>query len=254
MTANLSYSIITLLTLVCALTYAFEIIFGLAGTIMMLLIMSYFVDTKTLVVYSTLPQLMVAGIGLWRSPNTVEFRFLAGMLGFALLGSLVGIYLFYLIPLKLFEILLAIAITLFGAYLVSAQRRMRFGRLLRALLDFTAGLSQQLFGISGPIAMTRIMGSVDGKTAIRNYALAFFLSLNLLRLASYLWQSSFSARPALLSDSILLAMAVSAPVLLVTLLAANHLHFRVNENVFKKTVSWIILLGGLQLLYQAIYS
>ncbi len=249
----MSYSIIALLTLVCALTYAFEIIFGLAGTIMMLFVMSYFVDTKTLVIYSTLPQLMVAGIGLWRSPNTVEPRFLAGMLGFAALGSLVGLYLFYLIPGKLFEVLLAVAITLFGGYLVFSRRNVRFGRALRALLDFAAGLSQQLFGISGPIAMTRIMGSVDGKTRIRNYALAFFLSLNLLRAASYVWQSSFSGQPAVLSDGILLAMAVSAPVLFVSLWTANHLHFRINEKLFKKTVSWIILLGGLQLLYQALY-
>ena len=84
-----------ILTLVCALTYSFEIVFGLAGTILMLPVLSFFFDTKTLVIYSILPQILVAVIGLARSPRTVKLEFLAKMLLFATLGALAGLYLFY---------------------------------------------------------------------------------------------------------------------------------------------------------------
>jgi hypothetical protein len=49
---------IAVLTVVCILTYTFEIIFGLAGTIMMLMVMTFFFDTKTLVCCARQKQLM----------------------------------------------------------------------------------------------------------------------------------------------------------------------------------------------------
>ena len=74
---------IALLTIICIITYTFEIIFGLAGTIIMLSVMTYFFDTKTLVIYSVLPQILVGVIGLIRSPKTVKADFFVKMVLFA---------------------------------------------------------------------------------------------------------------------------------------------------------------------------
>ena len=62
-----------LLTLVCIFTYTFEIVFGLAGTILLLTLLTWLYDAKTLVIYSTLPQILVGTIGLARSPRTVRY-------------------------------------------------------------------------------------------------------------------------------------------------------------------------------------
>ncbi len=43
--------------------------------------------------------------------------------------------------------------------------------------------------------------------------------------------------------------ALSAPFLLAALWFSNHLHFKVNENLFRRVVSWIILIGGISLFY-----
>jgi len=48
-------SALIVLTLVCALTYTFEIVFGLAGTILMQPLLSFLCDARTLVIYSVLP-------------------------------------------------------------------------------------------------------------------------------------------------------------------------------------------------------
>lgn len=227
-------------------TYTFEIVYGLAGTILMLFIMSFFFDIKILVVYSTLPQILVAAIGLWRSPRTVALPALAHMLIFALLGSLVGMYLFNLFSTRLFHYMLAATISLFGIYLVLTPKIHALRRPWLHTLDFIGGISQQLFGLSGPVAMTRIMSTWHDKTTIRNYAFAFFLVLNLVRLASYVLQDIGSSTPKLTND-LLTMMAWSAPIFCVTFWYANHLHFKVNDKHFKKTLSWIILLGGLAL-------
>jgi uncharacterized protein len=234
---------VAVLTLVCALTYSFEIIFGLAGTIIMLAVLSLLFDSKTLVIYSVLPQILVGSIGLVRSPRTVNPRFLLGMLGFAALGAVAGLYLFYQFPAKVFHLLLASAITLSGLYLVSVTGRLRLTPVMARLLDFFAGVSQALFGISGPIAMTRLLATFDEKTIIRNYALAFFLALNLLRAAGYVGNHT-------ITPEIGRMMLISAPFLMVTLWFSNHLHFKVNEILFRRVVAWIIFCGGISLFFR----
>lgn len=232
---------VILLTLVCMFTYTIEIIFGLAGTILMLMIMSLFYETKQLVIYSVLPQILVASIGLIRSPKTVDLRFLMGMLGLAFAGGIVGLYLFYYFSSTTFHLMLATAISLFGLYLVISPHSFTLSPLTRSVLDVSAGISQALFGISGPIAMTRLMGTFDQKMIIRNYALAFFLTLNVFRMAAYVINGTFS-------PEIIQWMVISGPFLVVTLWFSNHLHFKVNEQIFKRVVSWMIFLGGLSLL------
>ena len=207
-------------------TYTIEIIFGLAGTILMITVMSVFYDTKTLVIYSILPQILTGSIGLLRSPKTVNLDFLFGMLSFAALGSIAGLYLFYHFSVALFHTLLACAVIVFGTYLVISPGRLRLNRVTSRILDTLAGVSQALFGISGPIAMTRLMGTFKEKLLIRNYALAFFMSLNLFRAGGYIFNHT-------LTPNILEMMLYSGPILAITLWNSNHLHLRINETVFK---------------------
>ena len=232
-----------LLTVVAALTYSFEIVFGLAGTILLLTALTWLYDAKTLVIYSTLPQILVGVIGLARSPRTVQFNVLAGMLAFAALGGVAGLVLFQRFSLPVFQLLLAATVTLFGAYLVAAPGRLRLTAPLARTLDTVAGLSQALFGISGPVAMTRLMATFQDKTTVRNYALAFFLALNLFRVGGYIVNGTFT--PAVNE-----MMLWSAPFLATALWFSNHLHFRVHEVLFRRVVAWVILLGGISLFFR----
>ncbi len=229
-----------ILTAVCAFTYSFEIVFGLAGTIMMLAALTLFYDAKTLVVYSVLPQILVGTIGLMRSPRTVRLRFLGGMLAFAAVGGIAGFFLFYHVPGRLFRILLATLVTLAGVHLLTGPRKWRLHPAGARVLDTFSGMSQALFGISGPIAMTRLLATFNDKTVVRNYALAFFLSLNLLRATGYLFAHTITPGIARL-------MLDSGPFLAVALWFSNHLHFRVKETLFRRVVAWIILASGLSM-------
>lgn len=228
---------LALLTLVCVVTYSFEIVFGLAGTILMLMVMSFFLDAKTLVVYSLLPQILVGMIGLARSPKTVSIAYLARMLGFAALGGFAGLYLFQIFSERLFHYLLAAAISTSGIYLALSPARLRMRTPAAHALDTLAGASQALFGISAPLAMTRLLATFDDKTVVRNYALAFSLSMNLFRGVGYLGTGT-------IDSSVVHMMLASLPFLAVTLWFANQLHFRVNDRVFRRVVAWVILLGG----------
>lgn len=232
-----------LLILVCCITYTFEIVFGLAGTVLLLTTLTWLYDAKTLVIYSTLPQILVALIGLARSPRTVQLPVIGGMLGFAALGGLVGLYFFYRAPLDLFQVLLATMITLSGAWLVLSPQRLRMSPVAGRSLDALGGASQALFGISGPVTMTRMLGTFADKTTVRNYALAFFLAMNLFRATGYVLHDTFT--PAIVD-----MMLVSAPFIALTLWFSSQLHFRVNEQRFRQVVAWVILFGGVSLFFR----
>ena len=231
------------LTIVCIITYTFEIVFGLAGTVVLLTALTWLYDAKTLVIYSTLPQILVASIGLLRSPRTIRLDVLAGMLGFAAIGALAGLYLFYQFPVPLFQIFLAATITVFGVYLIVSPNRLRLTPALARALDTLAGFSAALFGISGPITLTRLMATFPDKTVVRNYAFAFFLSLNLFRVGGYVWNGTFTVQ-------ILEMMLVSGPFIAVALWYSNQLHFRVPEALFRRVVAWVVLLGGVSLFFR----
>jgi uncharacterized protein len=236
-------SALIILTLVCALTYTFEIVFGLAGTILMLPLLSFLFPVKTLVIYSVLPQILVAVIGLVRSPKKVDRQFMAGMLFFAGLGAIAGFTLFYMLSASVFQVLLASAITAAGLFLVIAPHRAKFNPAGMRVMDTLAGTSQALFGISGPIAMTRLLATYRDKNTVRHYAFAFFLAMNGLRAVEYSIHGTYT-------EEILWMMAVSAPFLAVTLWFSNQLHLHINEQMFRKVVSWMILIGGLSLFYR----
>lgn len=234
---------LALLTLVCVLTYSFEIVFGLAGTVLMLPLLSHLYPPKTLVIYSVVPQILVAIIGLMRSPIKLDRRFLAGMLLFAGLGAVAGFALFYYLSVTVFQVLLASAITAAGLFLVIAPHRAKFNPVGLRVMDTLAGTSQALFGISGPIAMTRLLATFHDKITVRHYAFAFFLAMNGLRAIEYLFHGTYTGE-------ILWMMAVSGPFLAFTLWFSNQLHLHINERMFRRVVSWIILLGGLSLFYR----
>lgn len=228
--------LMALLVIVCALTYSFEIVFGLAGTIMMLPILGFFFDSKTLVIYSLLPQLLVAGIAILKSHRKLNFRLLLPMLGLAALGGLLGGYFFIQIPQELFRRILGAVIVLSGIFLIVSPH-FQIGSIGQRILDFSAGLSHALFGISGPIVMTRLLGSLEDKTLIRNSALFFFSGLNCVRAVYYLVNGVFT-------DEIRRMFWVSAIFLIPILFFADRLHFRMGNTLFRKVVSWVILLCG----------
>lgn len=229
--------ILSLLIAVCALTYSFEIVFGLAGTIMMLPIMGFFMDSKTLVIYSLLPQLTVTTIALSKSYKNTDLRIFLSMMAFAIAGGMVGSYFFTHISQALFKNLLAMVITGAGIFLIVSPS-FKINKAGHRILDFSAGLSHALFGISGPIVMTRLLGTFDDKTVIRNNALAFFGGLNCIRAVYYLINGSITAD---IRKMFWVSIIFLGPILFF----AERLHVKINDTAFKRVVAWIIFLSGI---------
>lgn len=229
------------LIVICSITYSFEIIFGLAGTIIMVPILGFTFESKTLVIYSLLPQMMVAAIALGRSHRKVNVKEWAVMMLPAAIGAIAGSLLFGYIPNEIFKRMLAVIIILSGVYMVLSPS-IKVGRKSRSVMDLFAGLSHSLFSISGPIVMTRLLATFEDKTVIRNGSLLFFFSLNIIRSVNYLLGG-------LITPDIIKMFIVSAPFLFIVLFFSERLHLKISNNNFKKVVSWVILLSGVIYLF-----
>src|SRR3989304_7829137 len=91
-------------------------------------------------------------------------------------------------------LLRASAFTAAGLFLVIATHRAKFNPAGMRVMDTLAGTSQALFGISGPIAMTRLLATFHDKNTVRHYAFAFFLAMNGLRATEYLLHGTYTGQ------------------------------------------------------------
>jgi len=228
---------------VCAITYAVEIVFGLGGTVLMIPVLRWWFPEKTLVVFSVLPQILVAVIGLAASPWVINLRFLLRVLLFATAGAVLGLVVFHQMNSALYAQCLALVLIATGLYLFYRPAHVRAGAGTGHVLDTSAGFAQGLFGISGPISMTRFLGTFDNKTVVRNYGFAFFLTLNLVRAAGYTISGQFDQQIATM-------MLVATPVLGIVLWFANRWHFRLSEQGFRRMAAGLIVIGGLSLFFR----
>lgn len=226
--------------------YSFEMIYGFAGTILMLPLLSFIFPTKSLVIFSLLPSFIIFTIAALKSPKVIDLKFFAKILFFALIGGIAGIFLFKNLSSFAFDMSIALVIIVMGFYQTFLAKRFVLHPVALRFLDTFAGLSQALFGISGPIIMTRLLATFDNKTVIRNYALSFFFSLNVVRGISYFINGEFNAE-------ILNMMYWSFLPLALVLYFANKLHFKSSDKNFKKVASWAVLASGFILLVRVLY-
>lgn len=232
--------ILILLILVCSITFSFEIVFGLAGTILMVTIMSMFIDPKILTIYSILPQVLVAVIALLKSYKSIEFKNVFIMIIIASVGVIIGSRFFKEISPKTFEALLAIVITAAGIFMIISPG-FNINKTVQKIMDFSSGLSHSIFAISGPIVMTRLLGTYEDKSKIRTSAFMFYLGINIARIINYTINKT-------VTPEIWKMFYISAPFLIIVLYFADKLHVKIKNETFKKYVAWIVLFSGIYML------
>lgn len=233
-------ALVIAITITSILAFSFEIVFGIAGTILLIMILGFFIDVRLLVVYSLMPQLLVEVIALGRSPKNIDLKVLSAMLAYGAIGALAGAIAFNILPHDYFKYALSTMITFFGVLLIMTPGKLKLPVAIQRLLDVLAGMSQTLFGMCGPLVMTRLLSTFTDKTMIRNYGLGFFLGVNSYRAIAYAIDGSITLEIAKI-------MVYSAPFLIIALWNANHLHFKINDKIFRRVIAWVIFIGGISM-------
>lgn len=232
---------IVILTLAACAAYSFEVVFGLAGTVLLIAGLGFYVDPRFLVVYSLMPQVSGQLIALVATPIRLDRKVLLQFGFSASLGAALGFWLFGELVGAAFMYVLAGVIIASGVFMVLSPSNIRLYLPMKLGLDFISGVGGVLYGISGPTVATRMMATFEDKTAIRNHSFVIFLFFNLARLLTYFYNHSFT-------EEVVTAYLASAPFVIAAQLLANRVHLRVNQALFRKVVALMVLLGGILLL------
>lgn len=229
------------LIILCCLTYSFEIVFGLAGTVLVMPLASSLYDVKLVIVYLLLPQLLTGSLVVLPGFKTMQWKKFFEIFLFASFGAVFGVVFFKVLDQSILKLILASVIVACGVFTLSSKS-FSLSPVLQRIFDVVAGFFNALCGISGPIIATRMLGTFEDKTEVRNHLQLFFFSMNSFRLVGYLITDS-------IPKEVLPMWAWSFPFIVLALIVANRFHADLPNQVFKKVFSIVILFSGIWLFF-----
>lgn len=218
---------------------------GFGGALLTVPLLSLIWDVQQAVVVVALLQVVTGGILTFRSRRWVARPELAAVVVWSFLGLAAGALLLSSLPLEWLAKGLAVFSIGAGVNLLVRSRiasppasRSRLGA---ALAGGGAGLLQGMIGTGGPVIVPYLQRVLPSPFALRSTLLAYFFSLDAVRLAGYV-PLGIAGRDALLAGVYLL------PVAVICSLAGGRLHVQVSESAFRVAVAALLIVSGLMLL------
>ena len=233
----MSSEIMILLGASIFLGYFFESVFGIAGTIIWLSVMSFFVDIKPLIFLGFLTGLSAAFSIFLSGRKDFSFLKWKKMVLFAFPTALLGAF---MIDSFSPDILLKV----FGVFLVGAGFFSLFPRLFHLniwgerFFLLLGGWIQGLFGTGGPLVVVAMKRNFLHKSEMRATLAAFFLFFQALRGGQYYVQGSFDF-------FLLLPFWWIPPLIFIAVFLGLRVHISISEEIFQKGVSLLIIFSGI---------
>ncbi len=230
-----------------AVTFAAFFTLGLSGfgsALVMIPILTLFLDIKLVVTASAVTHIVILSATILRQRSRFEKRLVL----LVSLGSIAGVTLGTTIFVSYSSVLLK---KIFGAslilFLLTTFRKAEHGKPMKmdkgvgVVAGIISGLVGALFGTAGPPVVLYFNRKIGKKEVLRSSLLYFFLLTTLWRIANY------TIAGAMNTDSLTLGLSLIPPAAAgITL--GSRTHFAINESLFRKTLTIILLASGISLL------
>lgn len=211
---------------------------GFAGTIIVLIVGSFVIDPKLLLMIDLPIALIGNFILIYKLSKYIDYNILFEILVISIFGLLFGGILLYIVPsymlLKIFAFVLLLIIFL-------DKMELKFSPLVEKILLFFSGVLQSFLGFSVlAIAVTR--KKFKSQTSFLATFALYFAILNTIRLLQYNIQGLFKV-------SELLEYWWVIFVVLISLIFGSIFRTNLNEMVFKNFIIIFLILSGLFYLF-----
>lgn len=224
------------------LGYFIESVFGFAGTIIWLSILSFFVDIKLLIFLTVMANIWANTLVLITGKRHIVWKKFFRLAIPALPGLFVGAALVDALSSALLLKVFAVFLVGFALYSLFLPR-IQLQSVLQKITLFFSGLLQGIFGTGGPLLLIAMQSSFTHKSEIRSTLALFFLSFNILRAIQYGVQGTFSV-------SQYAAFWWILPIIFVAVLSGYYIHVAIPETLFKKGIALLLLFSGFFLFFQ----
>jgi hypothetical protein len=230
-----------IISLFFSIGFFFESIFGFGGGLIAYSFLSFFFSIKDMTMaglyIGTLSSLYIA----YGSRKYFEIKIFSKLIPVALLGSVIGVYIFIHFSSKILS-------TFFGLILFFLAIKMiffdkyKFSKSLKNLFLFIGAISQGAFGIGGPFVVSAIRDEFKSKSSLRATMAVYFVFCNILRISQMFFANKLEIEFfAQISWTII-------PVF-VAIFFGYHVHLKIKDEIFKRGVVIIILLASIKFLF-----
>lgn len=218
---------------------------GFGGALLTVPLLSLIWDVQQAIVVVAAMQVVTGGTLAVISRREIERRELVRVLVPSFVGLAAGALLLSSLPVSWVARALGVFSVLAGlSVLIQARKVLIVSEASRAATGgagLVAGVLQGMVGTGGPVIVPYLQRTLSGAAALRSTLLAYFLALDVVRLAGYV-PLGIAGRGALGPSLYLLPFAVAAS------LAGGRLQLQVSETVFRVVVAVLLILAGLLLL------
>ncbi|CAA6805808.1 MAG: Unknown protein [uncultured Campylobacterales bacterium] len=224
--------------------FSIQGIFGFAGAMTtMLIAMTFTNDIASLIYLCVYPSIGVSTMIIFESYKNFDFKSAIFIFVFALLGTILGSYIFDIINHK--YLLIVLGIVLMFSYLFNTLN-LKVNHFFSKILIFVAGVVQGITSTGGPL---NAMGIRDiyknNKNKFRIGSCVFALTSNISRIVQYQMQGNFDIVQYIKYWPII-------PITILSSIIGIKIKNKISDKNFSKYISYVILLCGFIFLYKGI--
>jgi hypothetical protein len=244
MQISLGLAIIVLLTAVTA--YCLKGITGFGLSLIMVPVLSLFLDFRVVIVIVTLADLVSSLIIFFKNRTKVDLKMVSVILIGLFIGTFIGVNFFNNFPTdllkKIFGVFL-IAITLKNIIKVKSSEKWAFKKSLGFLAGLIGGIFGGMFNVNGPPIVMFVKNSIKDKLKIRS-------NLSLIFAVDAGWRAFLFAQTGALSFSnVSIFASLVLPGILVGYLLVEVVFKKVSSRTVSKVIEIVLLVLGSGLVF-----
>lgn len=218
---------------------------GFGGALLMVPLLGLIWDIRLVIVTVAVVQTVTSVMLVAMSRRSIDRGTLVPVLVWSVAGLVGGSLLLASLPVAWIARILGVFTILIGVVSllrpVVATTRGRSRGIVTSVVGLVAGVLHGLIGTSGPVIVPYLQRVLPAPAQLRSTMLAYFLVLEVLRMAGYL-------QLGLASSAALQRGAVLVPIAIVGSFVGSRLQVQVSDEVFRIAVSVVLILSGLLLL------
>ena len=230
-----------IISLLFSIGFFFESIFGFGGGLIAYSFLSFFFEIKEMTMaglyIGTFASLYIA----FGSRKHFEIKIFTKLIPIALLGSIIGVYIFIYFSSKILSTFFGI-ILFFLAIKMIFFDKYKFSKSLRSVFLFIGSISQGAFGIGGPFVVSAIRDEFKTKSSLRATMAIYFLFCNVLRISQMLFADK-------LEIAFFTKISWTIIPVFVAIYFGHCVHLKIKDEIFKKGVATIVLLASIKFLF-----
>ena len=175
----------------------------------------------------------------------VVWRDMLPLIPFSLMGITVAVWLLVNVDEKSLVMALGLFVLLYSVYSLLPLPDPVGGRKWAVVAGSFGGMVGALFGTGGPFYVVYLKMRQLEKGQFRATIAMIFLVDGGVRISGY-------AISGLYNTQVLLMVAVLFPVLFLGMYVGHHLHIKIDQTLFNRVISVLLMLSGIMLLYKSL--